>query len=276
MKPTLLKLATFLLMVAVAFTSCEKPVEPTKPNPPKPPQEPDPPPTGIPIELYSFGTHCFWHVRHHIGHFAEVFSIKSEEEMNNYPYPPYINCVEDGSYPEIDFSKHTLLLVAANAPYPISEMNKFSLHPWEDTEHLELTIEFTVLEKADYAYPWRLAFLTDKLCDTCRLLSLKPIYTYDYSDPKSLELKPGLYVETFPRPMAMKNTTINVIDHETLTINNGNEIKFVIDGYSIISSTNPYGNYFRIIDDNKFEMYLYHGVITDNIPPMMVFEKIEQ
>jgi len=74
----------------------------------------------------------------------------------------------------------------------------------------------------------------------------------------------------------MKNTTINVIDHETLTFNNGNEIKYAIDGYSIIFNSNPYGRYFRIIDDNKFEMYHYIGVITDNIPPMKVFEKIEQ
>jgi len=276
MKPTLLKLATFLLMVAVAIASCEKPVEPTKPNPPKPPQEPDPPPTSIPIELYSFGTHCYWLLEKQYWSFTGVFCVKSEEELYATNQCYYTFCVDGGRHPEIDFSKQTLLLVRGGYSYPISDISKISLQPWEETEHFELTIELSALKKESIegAYPWQLAFLTDKLCDTCHV-KLNAIYSYDYSEPKYLELTSGLYVETSPHPIGMDCIKINVLDHETLTFNNGNERRYVIDGYTIKFENNPREYYFRIIDENKFEIENLHGGITFGpIYPNTVFERV--
>jgi len=93
MKHQLLKLAALLLIIAELASSC---------NPPPP--EPDSYPIDISFTEYSLlDTHCQWQ---NLPYDEKVIIINSNEELEK-----YISCTED-SYPAIDFSKHTLLLIS--------------------------------------------------------------------------------------------------------------------------------------------------------------------
>ena len=74
-------------------------------------------PKEIPIEDYSLtSTSCQWQWIN-IG-FEEVIVINGDYELEN-----YIQCT-DGSYPEIDFSKYTLLLAGGGGTSGISALEK--------------------------------------------------------------------------------------------------------------------------------------------------------
>jgi hypothetical protein len=75
----------------------------------------------IPFEKYSLkGTSCKWTNLSYPYQFhddAELIIINSNEELEN-----HVSCIE-GSYPEIDFSKHTLLLVNGESGYCFDEFD---------------------------------------------------------------------------------------------------------------------------------------------------------
>lgn len=96
---------SLLTVLIVVFTACEKmPVEPFFPN------EEDSKETEYPINIpfteYSLaGTSCQW--TNYQGNYdsKEVVIINSNEKLRN-----YVKCTSESDYPEIDFSKYTLLL----------------------------------------------------------------------------------------------------------------------------------------------------------------------
>jgi len=107
MKTTLLKFTALLIILAGVFASC------------KPDDEPNVnvvmqrfKPIDIPFKEYSLeGTSCQWT---NLPYDEKVIIINSMEELEN-----YLTCT-GGNFPEIDFSKNTLLLVSGEKHVGIS------------------------------------------------------------------------------------------------------------------------------------------------------------
>jgi hypothetical protein len=127
-------------------------------NPPEPEPEPKPEPPIIeyPIEIsfteYSLaGSSCQWK---NFNYDNKLIVINSNEELEN-----YINCLE-GNYPEIDFSKHTLLLVSGTTPNGIVEISNrlFQL----SANEYKLDVEI-LLNEAEMLGYWITALIVNKL-----------------------------------------------------------------------------------------------------------------
>ena len=88
----ILKLTAFLLILAGVLSACKKPDD-TKIDYP----------INVPFEVYSLiGTECQWLLN--LIDFDTVVMVNNNEELQN-----FITCTS-GNYPEIDFSKHSLLM----------------------------------------------------------------------------------------------------------------------------------------------------------------------
>ena len=111
----------------------------------------------IPFTEYSLaGTSCQW-VNINYGNYsfdANVIAINSSEELEE-----YIDC-SSGSYPEIDFSKHTLLLASGRAPNGVHEISNCSLQFSNNEYQLEIRIH---LEPREVIGRWIMALVVNKL-----------------------------------------------------------------------------------------------------------------
>ena len=107
----------------------------------------------IPFTEYSLAdTYCHWE---NLNYDNNVIVINSETELEN-----YITCTE-GTFPEIDFSEHTLLLASGCTGYGIQDLFKKLF--FEENKYV-LEIEIT-LNDATVVQGWKIALITDKLND---------------------------------------------------------------------------------------------------------------
>ena len=109
-----------------------------------------------PIEIsfteYSLAsTFCQWT---NLNYDDKLIVINSDKELKS-----YISC-SDGNYPEIDFSKHTLLLANGITPNGIVEISSHLLQPSVNEYKLEIEI---LLNDADVNEPWTTALIMNKL-----------------------------------------------------------------------------------------------------------------
>ena len=103
MNKTALKLTTFLLIFAGILSACKKPNDTNIDYP-----------INIPFTEYALEeTSCKWK---NLPYDDKVIIVNSNAELEN-----YISGA-GGSYPEIDFSKNTLLLVSGKAGQKITEI----------------------------------------------------------------------------------------------------------------------------------------------------------
>jgi len=141
MKKLILKTFAFFLILTGLFSSCKDPE--LKINYP----------VDIPFTEYSLAnTSCRWM---NLPYDEQIIIINSSEELEN-----YIFCSE-GSYPEIDFSKHTLLLVNSKTNHRICEITTTSLQQLSSSKY-ELNINITSND-ADDTQEWSTAFIVEKL-----------------------------------------------------------------------------------------------------------------
>jgi len=138
MKATLLKLTALLLILAGVAATCNKPPLDYSVN--------------IPFTEYSLdGTQCQWA---NLAYDGKVIIINSNEELEK-----YITCASK-NYPEIDFSKNTLLLTSgktANNFLRISKnLQKVSSDEYE--LNIEITPTTTTVDRE-----WSMALMTEKL-----------------------------------------------------------------------------------------------------------------
>jgi hypothetical protein len=121
-------------------------------------------PINVPFDNYSlFGTSCYWNLYPNLppspfDPFA--VTINSNEELEQ-----YIFCnPENGSYPDIDFTQHTLILAIGIVDFEISAYNTTNLQQLSKNDY-KLNIE---IHLSDSKYPnngWTFAYVVDKLSD---------------------------------------------------------------------------------------------------------------
>jgi len=148
MNQKLLKFTAFLLLLTGIASSCNPECPPDCPD-----GYPDEYPQNISFTEYSLNeTSCQWQ---NLPYDEKVIIINSSEELEK-----YISCAE-GSYPVIDFSKHSLLLASGKTGYGICEITAKSLQQLSPDKY-ELHIEITLNDAADIK-EWATALIIKKL-----------------------------------------------------------------------------------------------------------------
>jgi len=143
-----------LVLLFISFTSCKKDgvTEPTYP-------------IIIPFEEYnpnSINRYCYWNPWSGFSwdyedyYSATLTVINSNEELGN-----YILCHMENNYPEIDFSKYSLILVNGFYNYCCS-ITKCLLQQTSVNEY-QLDIEMRYYNEFDASTNWVLALIVDKL-----------------------------------------------------------------------------------------------------------------
>jgi len=139
MKATLLKLTALLLILAGVAATCNKP--------------PLDYPVNIPFTEYSLnGIQCQWA---NLAYDGKVIIINSNEELEK-----YITCASK-NYPEIDFSKHSLLLANGTKNSGIVKVNINNLQQI-DSNNYKLNIKITSFEST-VAETWVKALIVKKM-----------------------------------------------------------------------------------------------------------------
>jgi hypothetical protein len=142
MNPNILKFTAFLLILAGVLSACKKPDDTIVDYP-----------INIPFTEYALDeTSCQWK---NLPYDEKVILINSNEALEN-----YISCTE-GSYPVIDFSKNSLLLVSGKTGQKITDIFAKDLKQLALYEY-ELGIKITMTEFLGIE-PWCLAFLVEKM-----------------------------------------------------------------------------------------------------------------
>ena len=125
-------------------------------------------PIDIPFEEYSLeGTSCQWINLNYNNGNSNLIIINSTEELIN-----YVSCTE-GSYPEIDFSKNTLLLAYGVEGY-WSYYDRTTLQQISTRDYLMTVYLFTSIAPA-VAY-WQSPIIVSKITDgiAIELIVIKP------------------------------------------------------------------------------------------------------
>jgi len=135
---SLLKLIAFLLILAGTFAFCQKPPEPIN----------DP----IEISFTELKTECQWTNLD----YDKVIIINSNAELGQ-----YISCTGGSSYPAIDFSTHTLLLVGGKANLGICRSTATGLQQLSSGKY-KLNVEIALNDAADVE-EWAIALIVKKL-----------------------------------------------------------------------------------------------------------------
>jgi len=123
------------------------------------------PPIEIPFEEYSLAeTLCLWTNVTYGDYSSILIMINSNGELEQ-----YISCAA-GNYPEIDFSKYTLLLVKGISHTPIANIGK--VFSQLSTEEYKLDIELLSYNypPGDIAESWLTAIITNKLSEDCNIV----------------------------------------------------------------------------------------------------------
>ena len=112
--------------------------------------------------------------------------INSNEELEK-----YIDCTE-GNYPEIDFSRHSLVLATGVTLHVISGI---SGNLQRQSGEYQLDVALTTVQDANYMQRWRLALLTDKLGANSKV-QVKSAASLE-EEPDWEELTVGMYETDF-------------------------------------------------------------------------------
>jgi hypothetical protein len=113
------------------------------------------PPKNIPFEEYLLDDpNCHWK---NLNYDETLIIINSNEELEN-----YITCTE-GSYPEVDFSQYTLLLVNGKINGEISKITAKKLLQYSHNKY-ELAVEIRNTE-ASATDEWAIALIVPKLSE---------------------------------------------------------------------------------------------------------------
>lgn len=127
-------------------------------------------PIEIPFTDYVLGeTSCQWNFNDDT---SKIVIINSEAELEE-----YVRCTGNATYPQVDFSKHTLLLAHGQEPYLVKpdfkNVRQFS------EQHYEMTVNLRPATAA-VVTPWQVPILVDKLTDDAIVkLIVTKNYTYD-------------------------------------------------------------------------------------------------
>ena len=109
-------------------------------------------PMNIPFTEYSLSLFCYWT---NLEYDNSVVIINSKEEMSH-----YIECTT-GNYSEIDFSKHSLLLLSGKTDFEFMKVNVTDLQQLSEKEY-ELKIEI-LLDKETVTEEWDVAIVVEKV-----------------------------------------------------------------------------------------------------------------
>jgi len=136
-------LSAVLLMLAVGLASCnerENPVE-------------------VPFTIFSIAeTSCHWV---NLTYDNNVVIINSNIELQNYIY------CSDSDFPEIDFSKYTLLLASGMTFHgPVVKISKCLLQVTTNEYRLDITVLYGDLTAPDI---WNTALVIPKISDNCQI-----------------------------------------------------------------------------------------------------------
>ena len=162
MNRKLLKLTALLLILAVALASSCKQKEP-KPQELKQEEPVINYPIEVPFTELELETQCKWINLNYPWPIydaeltivnPEFIIINNDEELKD-----YINC-SNGNYPEIDFSKHTLLLVNGHTTNCINKISKHLLQLSIDKYKLDIEI---ILDDTTHGHPWVVALIVNKI-----------------------------------------------------------------------------------------------------------------
>jgi hypothetical protein len=114
-------------------------------------------PVEIPFTEYSLGeTDCSWQ---NLNHDNKVIIINSKTELET-----YITCTE-GTFPDIDFSKHTLLL-ASGGGGDIRRTDVYLSQKFKDKYELKITLHVGITA---VALKWKAAVIIPKISSNARI-----------------------------------------------------------------------------------------------------------
>ena len=134
-------------------------------------------PIEIPFTEYSLdGTSCSWYYS------GRLIIINSKQDMEKYLF-----CGMNDSYPDIDFSKYSLLLAKGNTENGIAGISKILSQQSSSMYMLDVEISLTSLTNATPT-TWRIALLTDKI-DEASEIELNVMFSYG----KEFEVKEHYY-----------------------------------------------------------------------------------
>ncbi|MDR1198312.1 MAG: hypothetical protein LBK94_04770 [Prevotellaceae bacterium] len=139
-----LKFAAILLLLAGMMVACGKDKENE--------------PIEIPFTEYSLiDTYCHWNS---FGPFDSVTVINSNAEMEK-----YVTCME-GSFPEIDFTKNTLLLARGGTTTNVDYINIVLLKCSKTEYELKITVFVGI---ATVAQGWSIKIVVPKLSENVQI-----------------------------------------------------------------------------------------------------------
>jgi len=124
-------------------------------------------PIEIPFTEYSLvGTSCQWK---NLNYDNKVIIINSNKDLEK-----YVNCMDGDNYPNVDFSKHTLLLISDIAPSTAKVTDIIRLTQSSNRKYdLKIVVEIGLTGNM---YPWVHAILAPKISDRANI-QLKIKYT---------------------------------------------------------------------------------------------------
>jgi len=115
-------------------------------------------PIEIPFEDYSLaGTSCKWKRFQGKTYEYELITIKNNEDLDN-----YIECTGESSYPEIDFSKYTLLLARGIAS-STNKVGYYSLQQFSEQGY-EMKVDVFLTHATIISY-WQVPIIVNKLSE---------------------------------------------------------------------------------------------------------------
>jgi hypothetical protein len=191
-------------------------------------------PVEIHFEDYSLaGTSCQWT---NLGNNNKITVINSNEELNQ-----YIACTDNG-YPEIDFSKYSLLLAHGSASSTVVSANCNSLQQFSEQSY-KMNVDLTLGNATVISY-WQVSIIVNKLSEGC-IIELT-VNTVSANNGQEVE-----------NPLTDLPWLKAIVDEIVLAIQNGNPLSVSI--YQCVYGDSETG--FLVDTGNMKPFYNYNGEI---------------
>ena len=119
--------------------------------------------SSLPYTEYSLeGTSCEWNFPYDFDEIVDVVIVNSDEELRK-----YIKSENNASYPDIDFTKQSLVITYGSQNSGIESIHLVNFKKLSEA-YYELSIEITP-NLACVMSPWTYAFITEKLSDQTQI-----------------------------------------------------------------------------------------------------------